>query len=222
MGRLRGLRRSVARARAAELLAMLDLTDAAGRRVATYSGGMRRRLDLAAGLVTRPEVIFLDEPTTGLDPRSRQAVWDVVSGLAASGVTVLLTTQYLEEADQLADLIAVLDGGQIVAEGTADELKQRVAGSRLRVRFGADDGLAAALLRLGERVTGTEAATRTLELSLDGGAREVRALLDELDPDGTAVADFAVRTASLDDVFLALTGHHTAEGDRGWKETADV
>jgi ABC-2 type transport system ATP-binding protein len=216
MGRLRGLPHSGARTRAAELLAMLDLTDAAGRRVATYSGGMRRRLDLAAGLVTGPEVIFLDEPTTGLDPRSRQAVWDVVSGLAASGVTVLLTTQYLEEADQLADRIAVLDGGRIVAEGTADELKRRVAGSRLRVRFGADDGLAAALLCLGERVTGTEASTRTLELSLDGGAREVRALLDELDPDGTAVADFAVRTASLDDVFLALTGHGTG------KETADV
>src|SRR5262245_25927370 len=127
MGRLRGLSGRAARARAAELLTHFDLAAAADRRVGTYSGGMRRRLDLAAGLVVQPEVIFLDEPTTGLDPRSRQALWDVVAGQAAEGVTVFLTTQYLDEADRLADRIAVVDGGRVVAEGTAAELKQRVA-----------------------------------------------------------------------------------------------
>jgi ABC-2 type transport system ATP-binding protein len=184
MGRLRGLSRDAAAARAAELLARFDLVDAAGRRVGTYSGGMRRRLDLAAGLVVEPQVLFLDEPTTGLDPRSRAAMWDVIAELVGDGMTVFLTTQYLEEADRLADRIAVVDGGRIVAEGTAAELKARVGGPRLEVRM--RDG-------------------RLLTLSTDGHAAQVRALLDELDPARDQIARFAVREATLDDVFLTLT-----------------
>jgi ABC-2 type transport system ATP-binding protein len=210
MARLRGLPPAAARVRATELLEMLDLLDAANRRVATYSGGMRRRLDLAAGLVTRPEVIFLDEPTTGLDPRGRQGVWDVVRELAASGVTILLTTQYLEEADQLADRIAVLDGGTVVAEGTAAELKQRVAGRRLDIELVSDGAFTETCDYLGVRAVRADQDARTVGVTLDGTAREARALLDEIDPDGTRVADFAVRTASLDDVFFALTGHAAA------------
>jgi ABC-2 type transport system ATP-binding protein len=213
-GRLRGLPKSAAPGRAAALLEQFDLADAAGRRVATYSGGMRRRLDLAAGLVTRPEVVFLDEPTTGLDPRSRAQVWDVVGELATSGVAILLTTQYLEEADRLADRIAVLDGGLIVAEGTAAELKRRVGGHRLDVRLTGPEPFTHALGRLGARVVRTDAARHTLGVAIDGGAPEVRALLDEIDPDGEHVAEFDVRTASLDDVFLALTGTR--------RETANV
>jgi ABC-2 type transport system ATP-binding protein len=216
MGRLRGLPPTAARVRATELLEMLDLLDAADRRVATYSGGMRRRLDLAAGLVTRPEVIFLDEPTTGLDPRGRQGVWDVVRQLAASGVTILLTTQYLEEADQLADRIAVLDGGTVVAEGTATELKQRVAGRRLDIQLVSDGAFTEVCDYLAVRAVRADQDARTVGVTLDGTAREARALLDEIDPDGTRVADFAVRTASLDDVFFALTGHAAA------LETSDV
>ena len=184
MARLAGLPRPRARARAGELLERFGLVEAAGRRAGTYSGGMRRRLDLAAGLVGRPEVLFLDEPTTGLDPRSRQAMWDVIGELVADGVTVFLTTQYLEEADRLAERIAVLDGGRIVAEGTAAELKRRVAGPRLDLIMA--DG-------------------RTLSVATDGSAASVRALLDEIDPAGDAVASFALHDATLDDVFLALT-----------------
>ena len=149
MGRLRRLPARAARQRADELLEMFDLSAAADRRVATYSGGMRRRLDIAAGLVTDPEVIFLDEPTTGLDPRSRQGMWDVVAGLAASGVTVFLTTQYLEEADRLAGHIAVVDRGRIVAQGTAHELKRQVAGQRLDIELADPQSFAAAQAHLG-------------------------------------------------------------------------
>jgi ABC-2 type transport system ATP-binding protein len=184
MARLAGLSRAASRARAAELLERFGLAEAAGRRAGTYSGGMRRRLDLAAGLVGRPAVLFLDEPTTGLDPRSRQAMWDVIGELVADGVTVFLTTQYLEEADRLAERIAVIDGGRIVAEGTAAELKRRVAGPRLDL---------------------TMADGRTLSVPTDGSAASVRALLDEIDPAGDAIAAFAIHDASLDDVFLALT-----------------
>ena len=144
MGRLQGLGRSAARARACELLGRFELRDAGRRRVGTYSGGMRRRLDLAAGLVGEPQVVFLDEPTVGLDPRSRQAMWDTVAGLAGEGVTVFLTTQYLEEADRLADRVAVLDGGRIVAEGTPAELKRRVADQRVELTFADADAYAAA------------------------------------------------------------------------------
>jgi ABC-2 type transport system ATP-binding protein len=212
IGRLAGLSRAEARARADELLERFDLTGAAQRRVATYSGGMRRRLDLAASLVGRPAVIFLDEPTTGLDPRSRQAMWDVIGELVADGVTVFLTTQYLEEADALADRIAVMDDGRVVAEGTAAELKRRVAGRRLDLVL-ADAGTYGAVARaLGDRALRADRAALALSIATDGSAAHVRALLDELDPDGVAVARFSVHEASLDDVFLALTDKEPIHG----------
>jgi ABC-2 type transport system ATP-binding protein len=200
------LSRAQARAKAAELLTRFDLTDAADRLVATYSGGMRRRLDLAASLVGEPEIIFLDEPTTGLDPRSRQELWSVVRELRAAGTTVFLTTQYLEEADQLADRIAVLDSGALVAEGTAAELKQRVADHRLDVTVRD----AETYLRLAPRAVHSDPAARVLGIPTDGSAAEVRALLDELDPARTDITDFTLHTATLDDVFLALTGRAPA------------
>ncbi|MEU9148185.1 ATP-binding cassette domain-containing protein [Streptomyces sp. NPDC048349] len=202
MGRLSGLSARESRTRADELLARFGLAEAAGRTAKTYSGGMRRRLDLAAGLVSRPEVIFLDEPTTGLDPRSRQDLWELVRELRTDGATVLLTTQYLEEADRLADRVAVLADGRIAAEGTPAALKSRVAGHRLDLTLttrGAYEALAGRAVHLAPE-------DLTLGLPTDGSAAHVRALLDELDPDRTAVDRFAVRTATLDDVFLTLTG----------------
>ncbi|MFJ6431930.1 ATP-binding cassette domain-containing protein [Streptomyces sp. NPDC091416] len=203
MARLTGRSRRDARRRTAELLERFGLSDAARRPVRAYSGGMRRRLDLAAGLVgsPQPEVFFLDEPTTGLDPRSRQELWQVVRELAADGAAVLLTTQYLEEADRLADRIAVLDRGRKVAEGTADSLKSRVAGHRLDLVL-ADR---ASYLRLTHRAVHHAPATLTLGLPTDGSAAHVRALLDEIDPDGTAVDRFSLHSTTLDDVFMALT-----------------
>ncbi|MGX2996068.1 ATP-binding cassette domain-containing protein [Streptomyces sp. JNUCC 64] len=206
-GRLAGLGRRAARARADELLERFDLGHAAGRIARDWSGGMRRRLDLAAGLVSRPEVLFLDEPTTGLDPRGRQDLWRIVGELRAEGTTVLLTTQYLEEADVLADRVSVLNGGRIVAEGTPDELKARVAGHRLDLVLVSR----AAYERLAARLPGATVAHRdpgrlVLGIATDGTARDARALLDALDPDGTEVERFHQRTATLDDVFLALTG----------------
>ncbi|MCP3760064.1 ATP-binding cassette domain-containing protein [Streptomyces sp. TBY4] len=202
MGRLRGLGPRAARARADELLERFGLAEAGARTAKTYSGGMRRRLDLAASLVSRPEVIFLDEPTTGLDPRSRQDLWELVRELRADGTTVLLTTQYLEEADRLADRVAVLAEGRIAAEGTPAELKSRVAGHRLDLTLTGR----AAYDALTPRAVHLVPDELTLGLPTDGSAAHVRALLDELDPDRTAVARFAVRTATLDDVFLTLTG----------------
>jgi ABC-2 type transport system ATP-binding protein len=209
IGRLQGLPGARTRARASELLQRFDLAQAGGRRVATYSGGMRRRLDLAASLMRRPHVLFLDEPTTGLDPRSRRQLWSLVGSLVADGVTVFLTTQYLDEADALADRIAVLDRGRIVAEGSASELKAAVAGRRLVIRA-VDSGAVDALTRAaGARVVDRDPALLTLEIACDGEGAAVRALLDELDPDRSRIADFSVRTATLDDVFLTLTGHTT-------------
>jgi ABC-2 type transport system ATP-binding protein len=207
MGRLSGRSRADARARARDLLARFDLEAAGGRRVATYSGGMRRRLDLAASLVGRPAAIFLDEPTTGLDPRSRQAMWDVVSELVASGVTVFLTTQYLEEADVLADRIAVIDGGRIVAEGTAAELKRRVAEQRLDLVLAGPSAFAEVTSALGTRARRSDPDDLVVGVATDGSAAHVRALLDEIDPDAVNVERFSVHGATLDDVFLALTGH---------------
>jgi ABC-2 type transport system ATP-binding protein len=209
MARLLHLPARAARVRVGELLAQFDLLGAADRRVATYSGGMRRRLDIAASLIGRPEVIFLDEPTTGLDLRSRQAMWELVAGLAASGVTVLLTTQYLEEADCLADRIAVLDRGVIVAEGTAEELKRRVADQRLDLRALDGDAFDCLIDRLGRRVVDRDRVTLSIGVASGGGAGEVRALLDDLDPQRALIARFALNTASLDDVFMALTGRDT-------------
>jgi ABC-2 type transport system ATP-binding protein len=219
MGRLSRLPGAHARRRARELLERFDLADAGDRRVATYSGGMRRRLDLAASLVAHPEVIFLDEPTTGLDPRGRQAMWQVVSALAGSGVTVFLTTQYLEEADRLADRIAVIDGGRVVAEGTSTQLKQKVADQRLDLVL-ADASAFEDLARLlGERAVHSDPGRLTIGVGTDGSAADVRALLDEVDPGRRAVRRFAVHSATLDDVFLALTGRTAGRPE---KETANV
>jgi ABC-2 type transport system ATP-binding protein len=224
IGRLRRLGRRAARERATELLERFDLAAAARRRVATYSGGMRRRLDLAASLVGEPEVIFLDEPTTGLDLRSRQAMWDVVAALARDGVTVFLTTQQLEEADRLADTIAVLDRGRIVADGTARQLKRRFGSARLDLELIDVAAFDALVGHLGSRTVHSDRVSLTLAIPTDGSAGQVRALLDELDPIGLRIARFDVRGASLDDVFLALTGvptsappNHSPES-----ETADV
>ncbi|MEU0696028.1 ATP-binding cassette domain-containing protein [Streptomyces niveus] len=206
MARLHGLSRADAHRRAADLLERFGLTTAGRRLTRTYSGGMRRRLDLAAGLVGEPEVIFLDEPTTGLDLRSRQELWQVVRELSAGGSTVFLTTQYLEEADQLADRIAVLDGGRLVAEGTAPELKSRVSGHRLDLVL-AD---AAAYERLAPLAVRRSPDTLTLGLPTDGTAARVRALLDEVDPARRDVVSFAVHSVTLDDVFMALTGQGAA------------
>ena len=209
MGRLSGLSRTAARQRAATLLEQFELTGAGRRRVGTYSGGMRRRLDLAASLVGHPSVIFLDEPSTGLDLPSRQTMWQVIEELAASGVTVFLTTQYLEEADRLADRIAVLDAGRLVAEGTAEELKRRVAARRLDLTCPDVTAFAKVSRYFGERAVHLDPGGRTVGVATDGSAAQVRALLDAADPGRCLIAAFAVRDASLDDVFLALTGHAT-------------
>ena len=207
MGRLSGLRGSRARRRAAELLGRFDLVEAGDRRVATYSGGMRRRLDLAASLVASPAVLFLDEPTTGLDPRSRQGMWEVITGLVGDGVTVFLTTQYLEEADQLADRIAVVDAGRVVAEGTPTELKIRFAEQRLDLTLVDGASFDETVRYLGDRAVYRDPVQRLVGVATDGSAGQVRALLDEVDPGRRTVAAFRVRGATLDDVFLALTGH---------------
>jgi ABC-2 type transport system ATP-binding protein len=191
------------------LLERFDLVESAQKLVSTYSGGMRRKLDLAMTLVTRPQIIFLDEPTTGLDPRSRRTMWKIVRELVADGVTIFLTTQYLEEADQLADRIAVLDQGHLVAEGTPGELKRQVPGSHVRLRF-AD----AARLHAAARVlTGStpDDENLTLRVPSDGGVNSLRTLLDRLDEYAIDVEEFSVHTPDLDDVFLALTGRSSME-----------
>ena len=206
MGALARLPRAAARRRAADLLERFGLTAVARRRVSTYSGGMRRRLDLAASLVGRPSVIFLDEPSTGLDLASRQTMWQVIAELAASGVTVFLTTQYLEEADRLAGQIAVLDAGRLVAAGTAAELKQRIGAQRLDLACADAQAWAQVARRCGDRAVHLDPAALTVGVPTDGRAAHVRALLDAADPDRDLIASFAVRGATLDDVFLTLTG----------------
>ena len=187
------------------LLERFDLSEPAHKLVSTYSGGMRRKLDLAMTLVGSPRIIFLDEPTTGLDPRSRRTMWDIVRGLVAEGVTVFLTTQYLDEADQLADRIAVLDQGRIVAQGTPGELKRQVPGSHVLLRFaGAGDLDAAARVLAGSTRSDEDL---TLRVPGDGGLKSLRALLARLDEHSIDPEDFSVHTPDLDDVFLALTGH---------------
>jgi ABC-2 type transport system ATP-binding protein len=206
MGRLSGLSGAAARRRAGELLERFDLAEAGRRTVSTWSGGMRRRLDLAASLVGQPSVIFLDEPTTGLDLRSRQAVWQVVAGLADSGVTIFLTTQYLEEADRLADRVAVLDCGRVVADGTSEALKRQVAGQRLDLVLADTPAFDEVARLLDGRAVQRDPDRLTIGVATDGSAAQVRALLDEVDPARRAVSRFAVHSATLDDVFLALTG----------------
>jgi ABC-2 type transport system ATP-binding protein len=207
IARLAGLPRAAARRRAAELLDQFELTEAGRRRVGTYSGGMRRRLDLAASLAGHPSVIFLDEPTTGLDPQSRLITWRAIASLAASGVTVFLTTQYLEEADRLAGQIAVLDGGLVVAAGTAAELKRRVAAQRLDLTCPTPAAFGQVSQILAGRAVHLDPAALTVGVATDGSAAQVRAVLDEADPGRDLVASFAVRGATLDDVFFALTGY---------------
>jgi ABC-2 type transport system ATP-binding protein len=204
MADLRHLGRREGRRRAAELLEQFDLVEAAGKPVATYSGGMKRRLDLAMGLVGDPRIIFLDEPTAGLDPRSRRGMWQMIRELVAGGVTILLTTQYLEEADELADRIALLDHGRLVAEGTADELKRRIPGGHIRLEFASADGLEAAARALGAPTRDDDALS--LQIPSDGSVESLRGLLDRLDGQSIEVGGLSIHTPDLDDVFLALTG----------------
>ena len=221
LARLYGFSRPAAAARAAELLAAFGLTEAANRQVKTYSGGMRRRIDIAASIVVTPDLIFLDEPTTGLDPRSRNQVWDIVRALVKAGTTVLLTTQYLDEADKLADRIAVIDRGKVIAEGTPGELKASVGSGTLRVRVqdAAEVGRAGEVLRtaLGGQVEPDSDPSAVLvrlpaEIPAELAAQRATSALAELAASGIAVADFALGQPSLDEVFMALTGH-PAEDD---------
>ncbi len=207
MADLHHLPRREGRRRAAELLERFELTEAAKKIPSTYSGGMRRKLDLAMTLVGDPEVIFLDEPTTGLDPRSRRTMWEIIRGLVANGVTILLTTQQLDEADELADRIAVLDGGRIVAQGTPDELKRRVPGGHVRLNFADTAALRHAAAVLAESTMDNDALT--LNVPTDGSLASVHGLLDHLRSQAVAVESLTVHTPDLDDVFLSLTGHRT-------------
>ncbi len=210
VGELAGLPRPEARRRGKELLDQFGLTEAAGRRAGTYSGGMRRRLDLAAGLVGRPEVVFLDEPTTGLDLPGRHGMWRVISDLAGSGVTIFLTTQYLEEADRLADRVAVLNDGRIIADGSPHVLKQQVGGRRLDLAFAGRPAFESALRLLSRRALSHDEAALTISVATDGEAGRVRALLDQIDPGRAGVRSFAVHDASLDAVFLTLVQKEAA------------
>jgi len=214
IGRLLGMSRADARSRARELLERFDLTEAARRPAKTYSGGMRRRLDLAASLVGRPPVLFLDEPTTGLDPRARNEVWDMIRGLVADGVTVLLTTQYLDEADQLADDIAVIDHGRIIATGTPAELKAKVGG-RVLEAVPAEPAELEHVAAFIADVTGVAPATdraRGLVTAPAADSSALAALVRRIDDTGIELAEFALRSASLDEVFLALTGRGREDG----------
>jgi ABC-2 type transport system ATP-binding protein len=201
-----------ARQRADELLCRFDLTDAASRGVKTYSGGMRRRLDLAASLIARPEVLFLDEPTTGLDPRSRLVMWDVIRSLVADGTTVLLTTQYLDEADQLADRVAVVDQGRVIAEGTPDMLKASLGGELIQVKVAPESDLQAAadvLARHGSGPVQADVERRTVAAPFAVGARQLPDVVVDLNRAGILLDDLAIVRPSLDDVFLTITGHAT-------------
>jgi len=209
MADLRHLDRAEGRRRATELLERFDLAEAARKPAGTYSGGMRRRLDLAMTLVGGPRIIFLDEPTAGLDPRSRRTMWQIIRELVAGGVTIFLTTQYLEEADELAGQVAVLDHGRLIAEGAPDELKRRVPGGHVRLQFADQDGLESAARALAPSARDNDALT--LEVPSDGGVRSLRGLLDRLDRASVEVDSLSVHLPDLDDVFLALTGQPEKE-----------
>jgi ABC-2 type transport system ATP-binding protein len=213
-GRLYQLQNAIARRRADDLLDQFDLADAADRVVKTYSGGMRRRLDLASALIGQPHLLFLDEPTTGLDPRSRLGMWDVIRSLVREGTTLLLTTQYLEEADELADSIAVVDHGRIIARGTADELKAQVGGERIEVVVHERARIDDARRILGEIGVGAAALdehTRRVTVPSEGGSKRLANVIREFDEAGIAIDDIGLRRPTLDDVFLSLTGHAAME-----------
>ena len=213
IGQLGRLGRSQARRRADELLGRFDLTQAAGRAVKTYSGGMRRRLDLAASLIGDPEVLFLDEPTTGLDPNSRAVMWEIIRELAAEGATLLLTTQYLEEADQLASQVAVIDAGRVVAEGTPDQLKGKVGEDRILVQLAPGSDLAAAVAVVQAKTTGlvdADPARWLVTAPMPGRDGVTTDVVRALDAAGVRVTDVTLRRPSLDDVFMILTGHRAA------------
>jgi ABC-2 type transport system ATP-binding protein len=215
-GRLYHLSGAVARQRANDLLERFDLVDAARRTVKTYSGGMRRRLDLAGSLILTPPILFLDEPTTGLDIRGRLAMWEIISALVAEGTTVLLTTQYLEEADQLADQIAVVDLGRVIARGTSDELKAQVGGERIELTIARGGNMDDALQALRSYSLGeiqVNADTRHLIIPVAQGAQQLAAVVRDLDAAQIPVDDLALRRPTLDDVFLSLTGHAATTGD---------
>ncbi|MFD9998922.1 ATP-binding cassette domain-containing protein [[Kitasatospora] papulosa] len=219
MADLHHLPKAEGRRVATELLERFDLTDAAKKPASAYSGGMKRRLDIAMTLVGDPRIIFLDEPTTGLDPRSRHTMWGIIRTLVTTGVTVFLTTQYLEEADQLADRIAVLHNGRIAAEGTADELKRLVPGGHVRLRFTDPTSYRNAAATLTDAAPDDEALT--LQLPSDGSQRDLRTILDRLDTAGIDADELTVHTPDLDDVFFALTGSTTVPAQTGQpKETA--
>jgi len=216
IGRLYHLGKRRAEQRADELLARFDLTDAANRSTKTYSGGMRRRLDLAGALVAAPPVLFLDEPTTGLDPRSRVGLWEVIEELVREGTSLLLTTQYLEEADKLANRIAVVNHGRVIALGTSDELKASVGGERVDITVATADQLRtaeASLARLAAGAPESDSHARRLSLPVSGGASALVEAIRILDERGVTVLDIALRRPTLDDVFLSLTGHATSQED---------
>ncbi|MFG2996388.1 ATP-binding cassette domain-containing protein [Streptomyces sp. NPDC048340] len=210
VGQLYQMKAKAAKARAAELLERFNLSDAADRTAKTYSGGMRRRLDLAAALVVSPPVMFMDEPTTGLDPRNRQQLWGIIQELVAGGTTLLLTTQYLEEADHLAHDICVVDHGKVIARGTSDQLKARTGGERVEVVVHERDHIATArevLAGFGKGETTVEEHTRKLTVPVAGGARLLAEVIRELDGRGIEIDDIGLRRPTLDDVFISLTGH---------------
>ena len=211
MADLHHLGRDEGRRRIHDLIQRFDLVEAAKEPASTYSGGMRRRLDLAMTLVGRPRIVFLDEPTTGLDPRGRRTMWETIRDLAGGGVTVFLTTQYLEEADQLADRIAVLDQGRLVAEGAPADLKRRIPGGHIRLQFADATGLESAARAFAGSIR--DSAALTLQIPSDGGVQSLRSLLDRLDDAAISVNELSVHTPDLDDVFLALTGHADRERD---------
>jgi ABC-2 type transport system ATP-binding protein len=211
VGRLYHMDRAAARARADELLERFDLTDAAKRPAKTYSGGMRRRLDLAAALVFRPPVLFLDEPTTGLDPRSRLGMWETIEARAAAGATVLLTTQYLDEADRLADRIAVIDRGRVIADGVPEQLKSKVGGNQIEVVVRGDDDLSAAAAVVGRAAGGepeVDRDSRRVKAPVRDRVTALTEVVRALDDAGIGAEDIALRRPTLDEVFLRLTGHH--------------